>query len=422
METTIKPDTHPCFNKEAKHKYARVHLPIAPKCNVQCNYCNRKYDCVNESRPGVTSAVLSPYQALNYMRSISAKINNISTIGIAGPGDAFAEPEITLETIQLIKREFPDKLFCISTNGLELEKYIDDLILLDVTHITITLNSFHIDTLVKIYKWVRFNKRIYRGIEAAEILLSQQIKALEILKSKGIKVKINSILIPGVNEHEMEEIAERVASYGVTTMNCIPLIPAEGSVFENNEKPSREMVNEIVKKIANHVTPMTHCARCRADAAGLIGHDHHDVFKLINECTVAPVLVDKTRPHVAVASYEGILINKHLGEALEYYIYKQTENGYVLVEKRPAPSKGQGDVRWLELATILHDCSYILVSGVGKRPVDILQRAGIAVVEMSGLIDNGLDAVFKGEKLKTVLKIKMSKCGDNCKGNGMGCG
>ena len=58
---------HPCFNAKVKGQYGRVHLPVAPKCNIQCNYCNRKYDCVNESRPGVTSTVLSPEQALYYM-------------------------------------------------------------------------------------------------------------------------------------------------------------------------------------------------------------------------------------------------------------------------------------------------------------------------------------------------------------------
>ena len=45
---------HPCFNPDVKGKFGRVHLPVAPKCNIQCGYCNRKYDCVNESRPGVT--------------------------------------------------------------------------------------------------------------------------------------------------------------------------------------------------------------------------------------------------------------------------------------------------------------------------------------------------------------------------------
>ena len=48
-------DNHPCFNKKASTSYGRVHLPVAPHCNIQCNFCNRIYDCANENRPGVTA-------------------------------------------------------------------------------------------------------------------------------------------------------------------------------------------------------------------------------------------------------------------------------------------------------------------------------------------------------------------------------
>src|SRR5512145_565512 len=123
--------SHPCFEVEAKHKNARVHLPVAPKCNIQCNYCNRDYDCVNESRPGVTSAVLSPHQALEYLKELHKQLSNISVIGIAGPGDPFANPDETLKTLQLVRDEFPDKLFCLSTNGLNLIPYISALKLLN---------------------------------------------------------------------------------------------------------------------------------------------------------------------------------------------------------------------------------------------------------------------------------------------------
>jgi nitrogen fixation protein NifB len=92
MNTTIESPKHPCFDQEASHSHARIHLPVAPKCNIQCNYCNRKYDCVNESRPGVTSSVLSPMQAVFYLSALSDRIENISVIGIAGPGDPFANP------------------------------------------------------------------------------------------------------------------------------------------------------------------------------------------------------------------------------------------------------------------------------------------------------------------------------------------
>lgn len=41
-------ENHPCYSEEAHHHYARMHVAVAPACNIQCNYCNRKYDCANE--------------------------------------------------------------------------------------------------------------------------------------------------------------------------------------------------------------------------------------------------------------------------------------------------------------------------------------------------------------------------------------
>ncbi len=65
-------DNHPCFNPDACKSFGRVHLPVAPRCNIQCKFCNRKFDCVNETRPGVTSAILSPGQAMVYLEEVFA--------------------------------------------------------------------------------------------------------------------------------------------------------------------------------------------------------------------------------------------------------------------------------------------------------------------------------------------------------------
>jgi nitrogen fixation protein NifB len=192
--------------------------------------------------------------------------------------------------------------------------------------------------------------------------------------------------------------------------------------MEDFPKPTRESVKDITTVISKHITPMTHCARCRADAAGMLGKDDTEAYKLIHQCSSLPVEIDKSKSFVAVASYEGLMINQHLGEAKSFWIYRENGDVYELVEKREAPVKGAGDLRWIELAKSLKDCSYVLVNGVGARPVEVLQSVGIAIVEMSGLIDHGLDAVYKGKKLKSVLKTKLGKCGDSCSGSGTGCG
>ena len=120
-----KIDKHPCYCKDAHDKFARIHLPVAPACNIQCNYCNRKYDCSNESRPCVTSGVLSPEQALEKVIMVKQSLDNLSVIGIAGPGDALANPSATFETLRLMKAFDSELIPCISTNGLNMPDYVD---------------------------------------------------------------------------------------------------------------------------------------------------------------------------------------------------------------------------------------------------------------------------------------------------------
>lgn len=414
---------HPCFNEEAKHTNARVHLPVAPKCNIQCNYCNRKYDCVNESRPGVTSSVLAPFQAVDYLKELDKRIENLAVIGIAGPGDPFANAEETLETMRRVKAEFPDKIFCLSSNGLELEPYIEELAELGVTHVTITINAIDPNITSKIYKWVRFNKHVYRGVEGAAILLERQLACIPKLKAAGIIVKINSIIIPGVNENHIPEVAKKCAGLGADVINCIPLIPTSETPFETVEKPDTKMIFKVRTLSSEFLPIMSHCARCRADAAGLLGQDLTETHVLLKEYSSRAEEMDTAhRPYVAVATNEGLLVNIHLGEAAELYIFEQTKNGFKHVEIRRTPPKGNGDERWLNLARTLKDCRAILVSGVGENPKAMLKGCGIHVVEMTGLIDEGLEGVYNNKVIRSIAKPDAFKCGSGCKGNAQGCG
>jgi len=228
---------HPCFNPEARHTTARVHLPVAPKCNVQCNFCNRKYDCVNESRPGVTSSVLEPGAAVDYLESVLERIPNVAVVGIAGPGDPFANPEETLETMEKVGAKYPDKLLCLATNGLGLPEYVDRVAALNVSHVTITLNAVDPEIGAKIYAWIRVGNKPYRGVEGAKILLERQLLAIKLLKEKGITVKINTVVIPGVNEDHVPEIARVAGGLGADVQNCIPLMHVEGTAFEGFPAP-----------------------------------------------------------------------------------------------------------------------------------------------------------------------------------------
>ena len=265
---------HPCFYGSAKARWGRIHLPVAPKCNIQCNFCNRLYDCANESRPAVTSGILKPNDVLPHLNALFSQRSDISVVGIAGPEDPLCEPDVTLAALRRARSAFPAMLLCLSTNGLNLAGHVDALAEVGVTHVTVTVNAVDPSVGGKIYQWVRMNKRLYRGRKAAELLLSQQRDAIVELKAKGFVVKINTVLIPEINTGHVEAIAEEVAGLGADLMNCIPMIPISGTPFENLRRLTDAEV-ERLRHFASLIIPqMYHCARCRADAIGLLNENN----------------------------------------------------------------------------------------------------------------------------------------------------
>lgn len=425
MKTSGKKDfrTHPCFNVDAKGKYGRVHLPVAPKCNIKCNFCDRKYDCVNESRPGVTSTLLSPEQALIYMDRVLEKEPRISVAGIAGPGDPFANGQETIDTLRNIKNKYPQTLLCVSSNGMGIAPYIATLAELEVSHVTITVCAVDPAIGQKIYSWVKDGKVIYKGLEGAELLLSRQIAAIKMLKAHDITVKVNCIVIPGINDHHVEDIAKKMKELGVDLLNCMAMFPNINTPFADIEQPGKEMMEQLRATAENYLPQMRHCTRCRADAVGLLDDDRTEEFRsCLSSCSTIKPMPPKERPYVAVASEEGILINQHLGESRSFYIYEQEGNGFKKVEERKAATAGGGIKRWHQLVKILGDCRAVLVSGVGQTPYEILNKAGIKPVEAAGFIDEGLRTIYENKKTSS-LRGRRNPCSDgSCMGGGEGCG
>jgi nitrogen fixation protein NifB len=262
---------HPCFNSDVRHRTGRIHLPVVPQCNIQCNYCNRKFDCANESRPGVTSAVLLPKQAVNYLHHALKAMPALKVVGIAGPGDPFASPEETLETLHLVCEQYPEMLLCVATNGLTLEPHVAELARLQVSHVTVTVNAVDPSIGAGIYAWVRDGRTIYRGEAAAAHLWARQKSAIKALKAAGITVKINTIVVPGINQDHVCEVAAEMRELGADIMNCIPLYPVEDTPFADREEMRAGEIKLLREQVAGYLPQMEHCTRCRADAIGLLG-------------------------------------------------------------------------------------------------------------------------------------------------------
>ena len=421
---------HPCFSEDAHHHYARMHVAVAPACNIQCHYCNRKYDCANESRPGVVSEVLTPDQAVKKVLAVAATIPQMTVLGIAGPGDPLANPERTLETFRQLSEKAPDIKLCVSTNGLALPGVVDELCKHNIEHVTITINCVDPDVGAKIYPWIFWNHRRIRGRKAAKILIEQQQKGLEMLVARGVLVKVNSVLIPGVNDEHLQEVSRVVKAKGAFLHNVMPLIAeAEHGTFYGlmgQRGPSNEELKRLQDACAGDMAMMRHCRQCRADAVGMLGEDRGHEFTLDKiehlEVDYAAAMVKRAQVHaeiesrraaqqarasevkisltalqravpkkaaprpvlMAVATTGGGVINQHFGHAREFLVYEASSQGVRFVGARKvdlycvgADSCGDTETVLDKSLRVLADCEVVLCSRIGYEPWGRLEAAGI---------------------------------------------
>lgn len=447
-EIREKVQNHPCYSEDAHHYFARMHVAVAPACNIQCHYCNRKYDCANESRPGVVSELLTPQQAVKKTMAVAANIPQMTVLGIAGPGDPLANPERTFETFRMLSEDAPDIKLCVSTNGLALPDAVEELSKHNIDHVTITINTVDPEIGAQIYPWIFWNNRRIKGKKGAKILIEQQQKGLEMLVAKGILVKVNSVMIPGVNDKHLAEVSRIVKEKGAFLHNVMPLIAeAEHGTFYGvmgQRGPTADELQELQDSCSGDMNMMRHCRQCRADAVGMLGEDRGDEFTLdkieemdidyqsamekrkvihqaievemnekrankaanLNELpklTTRPVLM-------AVATSGQGVINMHFGHAKEFLIYEASPEGTRFISHRKTELYCSGDDSCGEAETALEKnirtlegCEVVLCSKIGYEPWEQLELAGIQ--------PNGEHAMEDIEEAVMAVYVEMAGAG-----------
>ncbi|MRH22922.1 nitrogenase cofactor biosynthesis protein NifB [Rhodovulum strictum] len=410
---------HPCYSEEAHHYFARMHVAVAPACNIQCNYCNRKYDCANESRPGVVSERLTPEQAARKVLAVAAEVPQLSVLGIAGPGDAAYDWRRTRATFDLVAARLPDIKLCLSSNGLALPDHVDEIVAMKIDHVTITINAIDPEIGQQIYPWIFYQGKRRTGLEAATILRDRQLQALEMLTARGVLVKVNSVLIPGLNDAHLIEVNKAVKARGAFLHNIMPLIsdPAHGTHFglSGQRGPTAAELRAVQEACAGGANLMRHCRQCRADAVGLLGEDRGQEFTLdklpeaIEDTPEARaayrdwVATERRDRAAATARAEAAApapaapvlfavctrgsgrVNQHFGHATEFQIYEADAAGIRFVGHRRADNYcigGSGvSERMDEIVRVLEDVSHVLCARIGAGPKARLAAAGIEAVE-----------------------------------------
>lgn len=260
-------NTHCCFcvNKEDFYPNSRIHVPMAPICTMGCIYCqySENKNISDELRPGVASYIVQD----NFDKYLESKLKTFehnNVIGVSGPGDPLENFDKLEELYNVIEHSFPTQCLCICTNGRLFFEHKESLTQWKkLKYYTVTINSLREDTIEKLYRGVR-------NTSEAEKLLLAQLSSVEEMAKNGKTVKVNTILLPGINDDEIEAICVEATKRGAY---CINLLAYQKKRHDDIIPYTQEEINEKESILRNELVDLGYkltvaCKRCRSDYCG----------------------------------------------------------------------------------------------------------------------------------------------------------
>lgn len=262
---------HPCFSNQAHGRYGRLHIPCAPKCNLNCAFCGRRVDEGECQLPGRTMRIVHPGEVGEYVAKRLAQHPEIAVLGIAGPGEPLFNPE-TFQTLEILKQEFPNYPLCLGTNGFFLPEYASYLRELGVQTVTVTVNTLTPSVSAKLNPWIlTHDAHKLEGVSVGALLIQRQLEGIERAAEAEMAVKINAVYIPGINDGEMRDIAAAVRKRGAQIMNVMPLKPA--GRLGHLPSPMPAEIHNLRRQLEEIIPQFYCCTQCRADACGIPGRE-----------------------------------------------------------------------------------------------------------------------------------------------------
>jgi nitrogen fixation protein NifB len=192
----------------------------------------------------------------------------LAVVGVAGPGESLATTHAA-DALEAVLKRFPNLIGCLSSNGLNLACQVDRLAAIGVRSVSVTVNALSPSVWPGVYAWIMHKGRKVKGDEAARILGRAQEQGIRRAAALGLVVKVNSVLVPGINEDEIEKIALWAGRCGASIMNVIPLLPA--GEMAGIPAPDCQTIERVRRRVEKYLPVFRHCRHCRADACGIPG-------------------------------------------------------------------------------------------------------------------------------------------------------
>ena len=186
-----------------KRKISYIRISVTDRCDFRCTYC------MSEEMQFLPKKDLLSLEELERLSSVFIELG-VKKIRITG-----GEPLVRKNILQLfnsIGKKIGSGLeeLTVTTNGSQLERYAKDLFKNGVKRINISLDTLDKNKFKLITRTGDFNK-VIKGINAA--------------KEAGMKIKINTVALKGINDNEILNLVNWCGEnkFGLTFIEVMPM-------------------------------------------------------------------------------------------------------------------------------------------------------------------------------------------------------
>ncbi|WP_029522604.1 GTP 3',8-cyclase MoaA [Persephonella sp. KM09-Lau-8] len=204
--------------------YLRV--SVTDKCNLKCFYC----------RPDNSEFV--PHEEILRYEEIARLVKAMTKYGLKKVRITGGEPLVRPQLEELVRmlREIPEiKDISLTTNGITLAKHAEELRKAGLDRLNISIDSLKPDLFYQITKG----------------RLEDVLEGIRVSKKLGYDpIKVNAVIVKGLNEDEALDFVEFGAEYGVE-VRFIEMMPIGGELInwsEEKVKPLDEIKQKIEEK------------------------------------------------------------------------------------------------------------------------------------------------------------------------------
>jgi cyclic pyranopterin phosphate synthase len=192
------------FNRHVTY----LRLSVTDRCDLRCSYC------MPEKMTFLPRKDVLSLEELHKL-SLAMIERGISKIRLTG-GEPLVRRDM-IELVQALGRKLGDGLeeLTLTTNGTQLAQFADDLAAAGVKRINVSLDTM--------------DARLFERLSRRD-RLGQVLQGIAAAKEAGLKVKLNTVALKGLNEAEIPFLVEWAHAQGheMTLIEVMPLGEVEG--------------------------------------------------------------------------------------------------------------------------------------------------------------------------------------------------